>query len=198
MDTLVAVGTMPAEHRVAILNMASNTEPGGGFKRGAWTQEESLCRRTTLYPALAAARAGGKYPIPPTGLLFSADVSIVRGPEPECRWEEAPTRKVGVISCPAIRRPALNVHGHMEEPDKALTRVKVDLLLATAAANGYDALVLGALGCGAFYNPPSDVSRIFAEALRERGASFARVTFAVMGSDRNFATFKGVLTGAKN
>lgn len=41
-----------AGQRVAVLNFAAATNPGGGVTCGSSTQEEALCRCSTLYPCL--------------------------------------------------------------------------------------------------------------------------------------------------
>jgi uncharacterized protein (TIGR02452 family) len=52
---------------------------------------------------------------------------------------------------------------------------------ATAQANGHDALVLGAWGCGNFANDPGLIAELFRQALHGpfRGA-FRHVTFAIV------------------
>jgi uncharacterized protein (TIGR02452 family) len=54
-------------------------------------------------------------------------------------------------------------------------------LLAAAQANGHDALVLGAWGCGNFANDPALIADLFRQALQGpfKGA-FRRVTFAII------------------
>ena len=39
-------------NKIAILNFASATNPGGGVVNGSSAQEESICRCTNLYPCL--------------------------------------------------------------------------------------------------------------------------------------------------
>ena len=64
---------------------------------------------------------------------------------------------------------------------------RVEKLLALAAAEGFEELVLGAWGCGVFRNDPRLIARLFHDALfgPDRWAwKFGRVTFAVYTSAR--------------
>ncbi|KAI0114378.1 hypothetical protein GGR51DRAFT_556237 [Nemania sp. FL0031] len=60
--------------KVGILNMASPLSPGGGFLNGATSQEESLCMRTTLLPALRDEF----YRLPELGVIYTPDVLVFR------------------------------------------------------------------------------------------------------------------------
>eukprot|EP00969_Alexandrium_andersonii_P056787 2503838-Alexandrium_andersonii.AAC.1 len=51
--------------RVAVLNMAAKSHPGGGVRRGAGAQEENLHRRSDAFRFLERQVQGGNlYPIP--------------------------------------------------------------------------------------------------------------------------------------
>ena len=50
--------------KIAVLNFASATNPGGGVKSGSSAQEESLCRCSTLYPTLNQRRLWDRYYLP--------------------------------------------------------------------------------------------------------------------------------------
>ena len=60
--------------RLAILNLASPLRPGGGFLNGATAQEEALCMRTTLYPALKEEFCR----LPEVGAVYTPDVLMFR------------------------------------------------------------------------------------------------------------------------
>ena len=61
----------------------------------------------------------------------------------------------------------------------ALHKKRGRRILAAAAANEADVLVLGAFGCGAFRNPPEIVAKAYRELLPEFDGCFERVEFAV-------------------
>lgn len=70
----------------AVLNMASRTNPGGGWKHGSGAQEENLHRRTSLYKCLADPeridrRRSWSYPLPEFGGVYSPDVLVFREAE---------------------------------------------------------------------------------------------------------------------
>ena len=190
---------------IAVLDMASFQEPGGGCRRGARAQEEDLCRRSGLAPVLEAA-ADGKYPLPLHGALYVANVPIVRSSEEHgYAWLRAPYPRVNVLVSAAICVPALPDGGAgivCEHPTTvftdeglAITRQKIMLMLAIAAKGGNTALVLGAYGCGAYGNPPHQVASLFKEVLDRHGAHFRRVVFAVLSTkdNTNYSVFRDVL-----
>ena len=57
--------------------------------------------------------------------------------------------------------------------------------------------VLGAMGCGAFQNPPSEVARIYKEVLEETewNGVFDEIVFAVLDTrgEGNYAIFRNSL-----
>lgn len=88
------------------------------------------------------------------------------------------------------------------DKDRNLTKSKMRQSLRIAAANGHGMLVLGALGCGVYSNPPAEVAHCWLEVLREnefRGNWWREVCFAVYDpkNEGNFATFERVLAGKK-
>ncbi|KAJ7057053.1 hypothetical protein C8F01DRAFT_992447 [Mycena amicta] len=175
--------------RVAILSMASELRPGGGFLQGANSQEESLCMRATLYPSLPDAF----YRLPEVGCIYTQDVCVFRGSygsdvNPVAEWWF-----VDVISCPAVRSPDVDQEAHYSDPaQRDLMREKIKCIFRAAVLQSCRRLVLGAFGCGAFGNPPREVAELFKRVLfgREgRGGEFVgcfdEVVFAIKGGRRD-------------
>lgn len=208
-----------AEHpewKIAVLNFASSTTPGGGVTGGSGAQEESLCRCSTLYPTLTQDWLWQKYyqknrddynNLNTDACIYSPGIIICKTDDdyPE-RMEEKDWVTVDVITCaaPNLRRRSGNMinPGHREpsiispEEQYRLHLQRAKHILHVAAVNGADALVLGAFGCGAFMNDPQTVAKAYADVLRAYKGYFRYVEFAIYCQPRemgNFDAFNSVL-----
>lgn len=210
----LASSKTPASGRVAVLNMASNISPGGGWRKGARAQEEALCYRSSLYLSLHKRY----YPWKQRQGIYTPDVVIIRSDMasghkllmPDVKAEDLPV--VSVLSIAALRRPPVDnikidtPNGTVDRvvyskpSDRELTKIKMRLCLRMAARRGHGLLVLGALGCGAFRNPPKEVANCWLEVLREnefRGGWWEEIWFAVFDkrNEGNLEVFEEVLGG---
>jgi uncharacterized protein (TIGR02452 family) len=195
-----------ADAKIAVLNFASATNPGGGVFGGSGAQEESLCRVSTLYPTLNQDRFWDQYydnnrsfwRLESTDVcIFSPGITVFKSdtdyPEmlPQEEW-----RKFDVITCAAP-----NLTGHPNYPDDRLYEVhlrRAKHILSVAAANGDRVLVLGAFGCGAFHNNPSVVARAFKSAIKEYSDYFDKIVFAIYHrphEQENYQVFKKEFSG---
>ena len=185
--------------KIAVLNFASATNPGGGVTRGSSAQEESLCRCSTLYPTLTQSSMWNQFYLvnranknvlhtdaciySPNIIVFKDDSYIPRM-LPSKDWFS-----VDVISCaaPNLRNVVSNAYNTESgeavqiSPDELnmLHKRRAKHILAVAAANKVDILVLGAFGCGAFANDPRIVADATFEVLEEFISYFDVVEFAI-------------------
>lgn len=166
------------------LNFASAKSVGGGWKNGARAQEECLCRGSALSRCLEAnfefysfhrERGGALYS---NWMLLSPAVPVFRSDEPaeellDSSWTTA------FLTAAAPNFKAASDEERAQIP--ALFASRIEKVLAIGVAGGFDAVVLGAWGCGAFGNDPNHIAPLFAHALGGpfRGA-FAHVAFAVL------------------
>lgn len=176
-------------NKVAVLNLASDEEPGGGWRYTlSATQEEALCYSSTLYRTLKPEY----YPWANTGLssvagIFSPSVVVFKDTlEYSCRDLQPEERALlSVITIAAPRRPTLtNSNTEFADPNILNEfRDKIRLIFRCAAAEGKTCLVLGALGCGAYGCPPRLVATEMKNLLAEEEFKgwFGRVVFAVYG-----------------
>jgi uncharacterized protein (TIGR02452 family) len=199
-DTFDAAQTLhisDPKSRVGVLNMASALRPGGGVLNGALAQEEALCTRSTLYPSLRE----NFYRIPETAAIYSPDILIFRSSSltdlPKADWFF-----VDVISCAALKGPDVvkteeGKRVYEVESDREVMTMKVRLILQVAREKGVRRLVLGALGCGAYRNPPEEVAKIFRKVIlgdkRRKGVEgFEEIVFAIFDDGENLRVFREV------
>lgn len=191
----------------AVLNMACAYTPGSGWRSGALSQEETLFYRSTYDLSMSDPlglnpERTWRYPIPPTGAIYSPGVLVYRSSLNEgCqRLKRKHQETLSFVAVAAVRNPALNADGQMTERDVALTCEKIRTVLRVSALHGHDTVVLGALGCGAYHNPPEQVAQSFCAVFGEpefRGV-FEHLAFAILdGPDTsNRRTFERVLLAA--
>ncbi|MBN1429806.1 MAG: TIGR02452 family protein [Anaerolineae bacterium] len=169
--------------RVAALNFASATNPGGGFLGGARAQEESLARSSGLYPCIANDpmydfHRSRHDPMYIDYVIYSPDVPVIRTDDGNLLDQP--------YLCSFLTSPAVNAKVVLERTPqrhteiRAAMRSRIGKVLSVAALHRHDTLILGAWGCGAFGNNSSDVAEFFREALATRYKGvFALVIFAI-------------------
>lgn len=185
-DTInVALNLKSQNYNPLVLNMASERVPGGGVRNGAKAQEESLFRRTNYFMHLDKSM----YPLQEFQVIHTPNVAVVKDEDYKLLQSE---EYLDFIACPAVRNPEYQQNGRMSERDRYVMRQKIRLIFQTAAYHGYDCLVLGALGCGAYKCNPHDVIAEFNKVMQEYQGVFRKIVYAVnsQGRDTNFELFR--------
>lgn len=179
-----------------VMNFADALTPGGRFLYGAATQEESLCRASTLYTSLTSPKAAEMYryhwehpsPVNSDYMLLSPEVCVFRGTDRS--FLDKPYY-LSVISAAAPDRCTRAARVPREELDRVIKR-RLRNLFTVAALHGYPSLVLGAWGCGAFGNDVHCVARCFYELLAEESYAkhFNEIVFAIQRDEIKLYAFR--------
>ena len=154
-----------------VLNMASNIRPGGGVANGSTAQEEVLFRKSNCH--LTHPRSF--YPLKDNESIYSPEITIIK----DNHYSLIEEVKISMIAVPAIRQPYL-INGKYNKRDYDLMSYKIECIFTTALNKGHDSLVLGALGCGVFNNPPSMAANIFKDCIEKYGRYFKKIGFAIL------------------
>lgn len=162
----------------AVLNMASRRNPGGGVVTGAGAQEETLFRRTNLFRSLyqfapyaeqyGMKRSHHQYPLDRNfGGVYTPDAIYFRESEQKGYALLGEPVSLSFITEAGMNRPDVTADGMIADHHVEPIKNKIRTIFRMGLAHGHDSLVLGALGCGAFRNPPRHVARLFHEVLDE-------------------------------
>ena len=181
--------------RVAILNMASDTHPGGGvdFPTPTQAQEEEVAKRTGLIHAIAPVARKGKqkndfYPLSTKlgelSALYSPRVPVFRNGAEDGYSVMDESFEVDIMSVAAYKRAQQPSDGRLTKQEAKGIFAKMRTMLQMAKEHGADVVVLGAFGCGAYNNPPAHIAELFDLALRKFPNSFDVVFFTII-DDRN-------------
>lgn len=177
----------------AVLNMASRRNPGGGVVTGAGAQEETLFRRTNLFRSLYQfAPFTGMYGIKTSHHQYPLDRNFGGVYTPEAIYFRESEQKgyalldnpvsLSFITVAGMNRPDLTAEGMIADHHVEPIKNKIRTIFRIGLAHGHDSLVLGALGCGAFRNPPRHVARLFHEVMDELEFKnkYRRIVFAIL------------------
>ena len=194
--------------KVAILNFASATRPGGGVANGSHAQEEALCRVSTLYKCLSVDEAERQFykphrdnpnPLHNDDLIYTPGVVFFKNDHAD---PLAHPIKVDVISCSAPNlRPPKKERNPVSITDDELYAIHVSRgrqILNAAVLHGIDYIVLGAFGCGVFMNDPNVVARAYSDLIKDYMKQFKRIEFAIYcrkDQPENYVAFKTKLNG---
>lgn len=193
-DCLISAKQLQEEgYNVAVLNMASRQNPGGGVYGGAGAQEENLFRRTNLFRSMFqfasyASQYGlqksiYQYPLDRNfGGIYTPNAFVFRGTEDEGYKLLDNPFYVSFIAVPGMNHPELDANGLIINSLIEPIKNKIRTIFRIGILHGHDALVLGALGCGAFRNPPHQVARLFHEVMNEPEFKdkYRRIVFAII------------------
>ena len=143
--------------KIGVLNFASAKRPGGGAWNGATSQEESLCRASTLYCCLNTKYLKDNYYnyhihekkdysdriiYVPNVLVFKSDDNLFAQMLNEKDWYN-----IDIISCSAHNQKAYKVK---YEKIKSINYNRIKAIIECELDNNVDILILVAFGCGAF------------------------------------------------
>lgn len=190
MDTLDAVLNIPGS--ALVLNMASDVCPGGGVASGKRAQEECIFRRTNAIHCYQKEW----YPLR-NACVYSPEITIIKTSTYEMLQD---FDTCSMIAMPGLRKPKLTPDGksYARDYDRDAMSNRIDAIFKLAIEKGHDTLVLGALGCGAFGNPPEEVAVLFKNAISKYGVAFVRIYFAILSTEdsRNLDVFRTVIKGS--
>ena len=163
----------------AVLNMASRRNPGGGVYGGSGAQEENLFRRTNLFKSMFrfapyAGQYGLKkslhqYPLDRNfGGVYTPGAVVFKDSEQRRYALLENYFTVSFIAVPGVNRPDLDEKGRLVPECVEAVKNKIRTIFRIGLIHGHDSLVLGALGCGAFKNPPAHIAELFHEVMNEK------------------------------
>lgn len=208
-STLEAAAAYKDKH-VAVLSFGAAYRPGGGHVGRSNTQEESLCRETTLYSCISTEECMKRFYAPHTwieestdsknnaDLIYTPDVTVFKTHDAIPKtMTEFDWFKVDVITMAA---PNLSYHtpaGRAAIDDEILKafETRFERIIKVAMHHGAEVLILGAFGCGEYNNDPTVVATGVARALEKYHEAFDVVEFAIPAgrSKTNYRMFRLIL-----
>ena len=185
--------------KIMVLNMASAKHAGGGVRNGARAQEEDLFIRSNYFQHLTP----DYYRLKNDELVVSRNIIVVKDDNLNLIDDHY---LVNGIACSALVRPPVvaqknGIENYKKSEHYDITYKKIYNIFLSSYAMGMEALVLGALGCGCFGNPPYAVAHIFLKVIKEFDGCFKHVGFAILSgkhNNNNYDIFKSQIEDQYN
>lgn len=185
---------------ILVLNLANPVNPGGGVRRGSKAQEEDLCRKSSLLLSLESSAASVYYKYNKSLNTYMGSDAVMVTPQVEIIKDENGSLLdesviVSVMTCaaPMLRN---GMEGLTDQEYRDMVYGRITGMLKVAHL-GYEVLILGAFGCGAFLNDAHVVSDLFYKALKEFDYDgmeakdfFRRIDFAVLSRSADQYNYK--------
>ncbi len=164
---------------LALLDFASFVNPGGGYERGGWAQEEAICGESTLFNVLREQRS---WYAENRRRNINCELYRNRGlVVPKVRFERDGYHSyadVIVVAAPFASR-AREVYNVTDDALLAAMRERIRFAMGIADDLGHRKLILGAFGCGAFGWDASVVAPLFVGELAGGAHVAEQVVFAI-------------------
>ena len=180
------------DKNILILNFASPRFPGGGYKLGFNTQEESLCYASSLYKELSKKYNKKFYlsninpfnPLFKDSAILSENITFFR----DSNFNFIKPFKANILTIAAPNNSDVQFMPWIKKEDvkKALSR-KIDIINYVINTYNFDTIILGAFGCGAFGNDPYVVAKLFKEKI-----SFSGTCVFAIPKENTLEKFKNV------
>lgn len=181
--------------KIAALNFASYTNPGGGFLNGAMAQEEAICAQSDLYPVILSQKNFYNWNKRHLNQKMYLNRALY---SPDILWgtSTVPQGKSAVITCAAPNKSA----GHRLVEDKEAQMKfesnansamlnRMEFVKQIAEDQKVDVLILGAWGAGVFGFTASEVAKMWRKVFTSP-SSIATVIYAVIPDRRNSRAVK--------
>ena len=194
-DSVSAIFDYPSDmnNKSMVLNFASYKNPGGMFLKGSSAQEESLCHESYLYNVLKEFdkgfyehnRQNKNKALYTNRAIYSEYIRFMRDEEDVF---------CDVLTCAAPNKAAAQKYCNVTDRlNYSTLKERIRFVIAVAALNKPDTLILGAYGCGVFGQNPFEVAKIFKEIFDEYSRMFDRIVFAIPNKNsKNYEAFEAV------
>jgi hypothetical protein len=115
------------------------------------------------------------------GAIYTTGITVFRQTEANgYAYMKAPLYNVSAIAMAAYKDPKLKNSKTLENKFAVNTQKKIENIFAIAHHHKHDCLVLSALGCGAFKNPPGHIASIFKSVILQYVGFFNMIYFAII------------------